>query len=50
MRLRSSFDALSVTYSLVQIVLAVGNYMNAGNHRVGGATGFRISYLTQVRE
>lgn len=31
-----------------QIVLAVGNYMNAGNHRVGGAIGFKIKFLTQV--
>lgn len=31
-----------------QIVLAVGNYMNAGNQRVGGAIGFRIKFLTQV--
>lgn len=34
---------------LLQIVLAVGNYMNAGNHRVGGASGFKISYLAQVQ-
>ena len=32
-----------------QILLAVGNYMNAGNHRVGGAIGFKISFLTQVQ-
>ena len=32
----------------LQVILAVGNYMNAGNVRVGGAIGFRISFLTQV--
>ena len=34
--------------SVLQIVLAVGNYMNAGNYRVGGAIGFKIKFLTQV--
>lgn len=32
----------------LQVILAVGNYMNAGNVRVGGAIGFRISFLTKV--
>lgn len=36
--------------SSLQVILAVGNYMNAGNMRVGGAIGFRISFLTQVRK
>lgn len=35
-------------YNILQIVLAVGNYMNAGNYRVGGAIGFKIKFLTQV--
>lgn len=31
-----------------QMVLAMGNYMNKGNTRVGQAAGFRISFLSQV--
>ena len=34
---------------VLEIVLAVGNHMNAGNIRVGGAVGFRITFLTQAR-
>ena len=30
-------------------MLAVGNYMNAGNWRVAGAQGFRIHFLSEVR-
>jgi hypothetical protein len=33
---------------ILELILAMGNYMNAGNMRVGGASGFRISYLTRV--
>lgn len=39
---------LKFGHVFAQIVLAVGNYMNAGNQRVGGAIGFRIKFLTQV--
>ena len=34
---------------VLEIVLAMGNHMNAGNIRVGGAVGFRITFLTQAR-
>ena len=34
---------------ILEIVLAIGNYMNAGHKRVGAAQGFRISYLPQLK-
>ncbi|XP_062508568.1 delphilin-like isoform X2 [Corticium candelabrum] len=33
---------------LLELILAIGNYMNTGNMRVGGASGFRIGYLTKL--
>lgn len=33
---------------VLEVVLALGNYMNAGNYRIGGAVGFRIAFLAQV--
>ncbi|KAK7502340.1 hypothetical protein BaRGS_00006293, partial [Batillaria attramentaria] len=33
---------------LLELILAMGNYMNKGNSRVGEAAGFRISFLTQL--
>ncbi|ELU10762.1 hypothetical protein CAPTEDRAFT_223619 [Capitella teleta] len=33
---------------VLEIVLAMGNYMNKGNTRVGQAAGFRISFLAQL--
>jgi len=29
--------------------LAFGNYLNAGNHRIAGAVGFRIQFLTELK-
>lgn len=34
---------------ILEIVLAIGNYMNAGHKRIGAAQGFRISFLTQLK-
>lgn len=34
--------------SSFQLILAMGNYMNKGNQRVGEAIGFKISFLSQV--
>ena len=31
-----------------QLVLAMGNYMNKGNMRIGAAAGFKIEYLNKV--
>ncbi|CAL1532337.1 unnamed protein product [Lymnaea stagnalis] len=33
---------------LLEIILAMGNYMNKGNSRVGEAAGFRITFLKQL--
>ncbi|KAK7113403.1 hypothetical protein V1264_012699 [Littorina saxatilis] len=33
---------------LLELILAMGNYMNKGNTRVGEAAGFRITFLTQL--
>lgn len=33
---------------LLELILAMGNYMNKGNSRVGEAAGFRITFLTQL--
>lgn len=33
---------------VLELVLAMGNYMNQGNQRVEGATGFKISILTEL--
>ncbi|XP_022095367.1 delphilin-like isoform X2 [Acanthaster planci] len=33
---------------VLELVLAMGNYMNKGNQRVAGATGFRITFLTEL--
>ncbi|XP_046571984.1 delphilin-like [Haliotis rubra] len=33
---------------LFQLILAMGNYMNKGNQRVGEAAGFRVTFLTQL--
>ena len=33
---------------ILEMVLAMGNYMNKGNARVGGAAGFRVVFLAQV--
>ncbi|XP_063961799.1 delphilin-like isoform X2 [Lytechinus pictus] len=33
---------------VLELVLAMGNYMNQGNQRVAGATGFKISFLTEL--
>ncbi|XP_060080140.1 delphilin-like [Ylistrum balloti] len=33
---------------ILELILAMGNYMNKGNNRVGGAAGFRISFLAQL--
>ncbi|CAH1794248.1 unnamed protein product [Owenia fusiformis] len=33
---------------VLELVLAMGNYMNKGNQRVGEASAFRISFLTQL--
>ncbi|XP_006817000.1 delphilin-like [Saccoglossus kowalevskii] len=33
---------------ILELVLAMGNYMNKGNRRVGNATGFKISFLMQL--
>ena len=30
------------------MILAMGNYMNKGNQRVGEAAGFKISFISQV--
>ena len=32
----------------LQLILAIGNYMNEGNERVGQAAGFKIKFLAQV--
>ncbi|XP_030840675.1 delphilin isoform X2 [Strongylocentrotus purpuratus] len=32
----------------LELVLAMGNYMNQGNQRVAGATGFKISFLNEL--
>ena len=42
------FFLFTSAHFLPQLVLAMGNYMNQGNQRVSGATGFRISFLTEV--
>ncbi|XP_038064637.1 delphilin-like isoform X5 [Patiria miniata] len=33
---------------VLELVLAMGNYMNKGNQRVAGATGFKITFLTEL--
>ncbi|WAQ96891.1 GRD2I-like protein, partial [Mya arenaria] len=33
---------------ILELILAMGNYMNQGNHRVGQAAGFKISFLSQL--
>ncbi|XP_059156490.1 delphilin-like [Physella acuta] len=33
---------------LLEIILAMGNYMNKGNNRIGQAAGFRITFLKQL--
>ncbi|XP_055877569.1 delphilin-like isoform X2 [Biomphalaria glabrata] len=33
---------------LFEIILAMGNYMNKGNNRIGEAAGFRITFLRQM--
>ncbi|KAH9491865.1 hypothetical protein Btru_029721 [Bulinus truncatus] len=33
---------------LLEIILAMGNYMNKGNNRIGEAAGFRITFLRQL--
>ncbi|KAL3875511.1 hypothetical protein ACJMK2_033457, partial [Sinanodonta woodiana] len=33
---------------ILELILAMGNYMNKGNDRVGEAAGFRISFLSQL--
>ncbi|XP_056020284.1 delphilin-like isoform X2 [Ostrea edulis] len=33
---------------LLELILAMGNYMNKGNQRVGEAFGFKISFLSQL--
>ena len=33
---------------VLEMVLAMGNYMNKGNQRVGQAAGFRVAFLAQV--
>ncbi|CAG5122843.1 unnamed protein product [Candidula unifasciata] len=35
---------------ILEIILAMGNFMNKGNSRVGEAAGFRITFLTQFPE
>ncbi|RUS88513.1 hypothetical protein EGW08_003771 [Elysia chlorotica] len=35
---------------LLEVILAMGNYLNQGNPRVGEAAGFRIAFLTQFPE
>lgn len=44
------FVLLIIALSLCneQLVLAMGNFMNKGNSRVGEASGFRIGFLSQV--
>ena len=32
----------------LQLVLAMGNYLNKGNARVDQASGFKVNFLTQV--
>ncbi|XP_065898644.1 delphilin-like isoform X3 [Dysidea avara] len=34
---------------LLELILAFGNYLNAGNHRIAGAVGFKIKFLTQLK-
>ena len=45
--LRKIADTASM-YLFFQLILAMGNYMNEGNQRVGQAAGFRIKFLSQV--
>ncbi|XP_071960933.1 delphilin-like isoform X8 [Antedon mediterranea] len=33
---------------VLELTLAMGNYMNQGNQRVAGATGFRIKFLSEL--
>ena len=33
---------------ILELVLAIGNYMNKGSARVGSAQGFRVGFLQQV--
>ena len=33
----------------LQLVLAMGNYLNKGNARVDKASGFKVNFLTQVK-
>ena len=33
---------------VLEMVLAMGNYMNKGNARVGQASGFKVAFLAQV--
>ncbi|KAK6170562.1 hypothetical protein SNE40_018927 [Patella caerulea] len=33
---------------ILELILAMGNHMNKGNQRVGDATGFRITFLSQI--
>ncbi|ESO84151.1 hypothetical protein LOTGIDRAFT_155476 [Lottia gigantea] len=33
---------------ILELILAMGNHMNKGNERVGDATGFRITFLSQI--
>ena len=33
---------------MLELVLAMGNHMNKGSVRVGGAAGFRVAFLQQV--
>ncbi|GFO33175.1 glutamate receptor, ionotropic, delta 2 (grid2) interacting protein, b [Plakobranchus ocellatus] len=33
---------------VLEVILAMGNYLNKGNSRVGEAAGFRITFLTQL--
>jgi len=35
---------------MLQVILAMGNYMNQGNQRVGQAAGFKIRFLSQVKQ